>query len=76
MNYFIKNFIQNTGVNYLFYSLLYMDYKNKYIKYRTKYLELKDINVNNQIGGGSNTNNSKFNEIVNFINKSTNKRKN
>ena len=48
-----------------------MDYKNKYIKYRTKYLELKDINVNNQIGGGSNTNNSKFNEIVNFINKST-----
>ena len=29
-----------------------MDYKNKYIKYKTKYLELKDIDVNNQIGGG------------------------
>jgi len=29
-----------------------MDYKDKYIKYKTKYLELKDIDVNNQIGGG------------------------
>jgi len=29
-----------------------MDYKNKYIKYKTKYLELKDIDINNQIGGG------------------------
>jgi len=29
-----------------------MDYKNKYIKYKTKYLELKDIDVNNQYGGG------------------------
>jgi len=28
-----------------------MDYKDKYIKYKTKYLELKNINVNNQIGG-------------------------
>jgi hypothetical protein len=28
-----------------------MDYKNKYIKYKTKYLELKNININNQIGG-------------------------
>lgn len=31
-----------------------MDYKEKYIKYKTKYLELKDIDVNNQIGGGGN----------------------
>jgi hypothetical protein len=30
-----------------------MDYKNKYIKYKTKYLELKNIDVNNQIGGGN-----------------------
>ena len=29
-----------------------MDYKNKYIKYKTKYLELKNIDANNQIGGG------------------------
>ena len=29
-----------------------MNYKDKYIKYKTKYLELKDIDVNNQIGGG------------------------
>jgi hypothetical protein len=28
-----------------------MDYKDKYIKYKTKYLELKNIDVNNQIGG-------------------------
>lgn len=28
-----------------------MDYKEKYIKYKTKYLELKNIDVNNQIGG-------------------------
>ena len=48
-----------------------MDYKNKYIKYKTKYLELKDIDVHNQIGGGNNTNDSNFNEIVNFIKKST-----
>jgi hypothetical protein len=31
-----------------------MDYKDKYIKYKTKYLELKNINVNNQIVGGNN----------------------
>jgi len=31
-----------------------MDYKDKYIKYKTKYLELKDIDVNNQTGGGKN----------------------
>ena len=31
-----------------------MDYKDKYIKYKTKYLELKNIDVNNQIGGGKN----------------------
>lgn len=31
-----------------------MDYKNKYIKYKTNYLELKNIDVNNQIGGGKN----------------------
>ena len=29
-----------------------MDYKNKYIKYKTKYLELKNIDINNQTGGG------------------------
>jgi len=29
-----------------------MDYKEKYIKYKTKYLELKNANINNQIGGG------------------------
>jgi len=28
-----------------------MDYKDKYIKYKTMYLELKHINMNNQIGG-------------------------
>ena len=28
-----------------------MDYKDKYIKYKTKYLELKNMDVNNQIGG-------------------------
>jgi adenylate kinase family enzyme len=28
-----------------------MNYKDKYIKYKTKYLELKNIDVNNQIGG-------------------------
>ena len=31
-----------------------MDYKNKYIKYKTKYLELKNMDVNNQIGGAKN----------------------
>lgn len=29
-----------------------MDYIDKYIKYKTKYLELKNIDVNNQLGGG------------------------
>jgi len=28
-----------------------MDYKHKYIKYKTKYLELKNKNINYQIGG-------------------------
>lgn len=28
-----------------------MDYKDKYIKYKTKYLKLKDMDVNNLIGG-------------------------
>ena len=28
-----------------------MDYKDKYIKYKTKYLELKNIDINNMIGG-------------------------
>ena len=28
-----------------------MDYKDKYIKYKTKYMELKNMNVNNKIGG-------------------------
>ena len=31
-----------------------MDYKDKYIKYKTKYLELKNIDINNQIDGGKN----------------------
>jgi hypothetical protein len=30
-----------------------MEYKDKYIKYKTKYLELKNTNLNNQIGGGN-----------------------
>jgi hypothetical protein len=29
-----------------------MDYKDKYIKYKIKYLELKNTDINNQIGGG------------------------
>ena len=29
-----------------------MNYKDKYIKYKTKYLKLKNIDTNNQIGGG------------------------
>tara|TARA_X000000950_G_scaffold235142_1_gene285438 strand:+ start:564 stop:1475 length:912 start_codon:yes stop_codon:yes gene_type:complete len=33
-----------------------MDYKDKYIKYKTKYLELKNMDINNQIGGGSKNN--------------------
>ena len=40
-----------------------MDYKNKYIKYKTKYLELKNANINNQIGGG----NEFSNKMNNFI---------
>ena len=28
-----------------------MEYKDKYIKYKTKYLELKNTDINNQIGG-------------------------
>jgi ASC-1-like (ASCH) protein len=28
-----------------------MNYKDKYIKYKIKYLELKNMNINNQIGG-------------------------
>ncbi len=31
-----------------------MDYKDKYIKYKTKYLELKNENINIQIGGTKN----------------------
>ena len=33
-----------------------MDYKDKYIKYKTKYLQLKNIDVNNQTGGGGKDN--------------------
>lgn len=33
-----------------------MNYKDKYIKYKTKYLELKNMDINNQIGGGINKN--------------------
>lgn len=29
-----------------------MDYKDKYIKYKIKYLKLKNIDINNQTGGG------------------------
>ena len=31
-----------------------MNYEEKYIKYKTKYLELKNIKINTQIGGGGN----------------------
>ena len=30
-----------------------MNYKDKYIKYKIKYLKLKNIDINNQIGGGN-----------------------
>ena len=30
-----------------------MSFKDKYIKYKIKYLELKNANINNQIGGGN-----------------------
>jgi len=33
-----------------------MDYKDKYIKYKIKYLELKNIIINNQTGGGKKLN--------------------
>ena len=40
-----------------------MDYKDKYIKYKTKYLKLKDIDLNNQIGGGNEFSNKMYNFI-------------
>ena len=50
-----------------------MDYKYKYIKYKTKYLELKNNNINSQIGGDNINNSDKiidFDKIVNLIRKS------
>ena len=47
---------------------IYMDYKYKYTKNKVKSLELKSSNKNIKRGGN---NNSKFDEIVNFIKKST-----
>ena len=38
-----------------------MDYKDKYIKYKTKYLELKNIDINNQIGGRKKLKNNRNN---------------
>ena len=32
-----------------------MDYKEKYIKYKIKYLELKNTDIDNQIGSGKNS---------------------
>lgn len=31
-----------------------IDYKSKYIKYKTRYLQLKNININDQVGGAKN----------------------
>jgi len=48
-----------------------MNYKNKYIKY----FELKNMDINNQSGGGNkNTYDLEFDKIINFIKKSTNKK--
>jgi ASC-1-like (ASCH) protein len=43
-----------------------MDHKDKYIKYKTKYLELKNIDINNQIGGKKlkNNRNNKNNKHI------------
>ena len=45
-----------------------MDYKDKYIKYKTKYLELKNIELNNQIGGSKKLK-KRFNNKINYNNK-------
>jgi hypothetical protein len=42
-----------------------MDYRDKYIKYKTKYLELKNMIINNQIGGvNENINLDYINNII------------
>lgn len=51
-----------------------MDYKYKYIKYKTKYLELKNIAVNNQIGGGKKLNYKNNRVKKNNRNKNKNKK--
>ena len=49
-----------------------MDYKDKYIKYKIKYLELKNMDLDNQIGGKSNKDKKiDFDKIVNLIRNST-----
>ena len=45
-----------------------MDYKDKYIKYKTKYLELKNIDINNQIGGAKNEFTNKMNNLIKNLN--------
>ena len=50
-----------------------MDYKDKYIKYKTKYLELKYINVNNQIGGGKKLKYKDLKNLKNLKNKKNKK---
>jgi hypothetical protein len=40
-----------------------MDYKDKYIKYKIKYLELKNMNINNQIGSGKKLKKNTINTI-------------
>jgi len=44
-----------------------MNYKNKYIKYKTKYLQLKNIDINNQIGSYKNELNNKINYKNKYI---------
>ena len=48
-----------------------MNYEYKYIKYKTKYLELKDIYVNNQIGGNKKLN-KRFKKKINNNNNKMN----
>jgi len=49
-----------------------MDYKDKYIKYKTKYLELKNTDVNNQIGGDNNNKIIKYIDVNNQIGRGNN----
>ena len=43
-----------------------MDYRDKYLRYKTKYLKLKNIDVNNQLGGGKKSN-DKTNDNIKLI---------